>query len=50
LPRLAIVDLVRRGRIKKVVSGTKTFVSRAGLEAFIRQQGAGFKNKSAKKK
>jgi hypothetical protein len=50
LPRLAIVDLVRRGRIKKVVSGTKTFVSRTGLEAFIRQQGAGLKNKFAKKK
>lgn len=39
LPRLAIVDLVRRGRIKKLVSGTKTFVSRAGIEAFMRQQG-----------
>jgi len=38
LPRLAIVDLVRRGRIKKVVSGTKTFVSRAGLEDFKRQR------------
>ena len=38
LPRLAIVDLVRRGRIKKVVSGTKTFVSRAGLEDFTRQR------------
>ncbi len=50
LPRLAIVDLVRRGRIKKVVSGTRTFVSRAGLESFIRQQGAGLKNKTAKKK
>jgi hypothetical protein len=50
LPRLAIVDLVRRGRIKKVVSGTKTFVSRAGLEGFMRQQGAGLKNKFAKKK
>ena len=38
LPRLAIVDLVRRGRIKKVVSGTKTFVSRAGIEGFISQR------------
>jgi len=38
LPRLAIVDLVRRGRIKKLVSGTKTFVSRAGIEDFMRQQ------------
>lgn len=40
LPRLAIVDLVRRGRIKKLVSGTKTFVSRAGIEDFMRKQGA----------
>ena len=40
LPRLAIVDLIRRGRIKKLVSGTKTFVSRAGIENFMRQQGA----------
>ena len=39
LPRLAIVDLIRRGRIKKVVSGTKTFVSRAGIEDFMRKQG-----------
>ena len=39
LPRLAIVDLVRRGRIKKLVSGTKTFVSRAGIEDFTRKQG-----------
>ncbi|HZZ15507.1 MAG TPA: hypothetical protein VFE08_06060 [Candidatus Sulfotelmatobacter sp.] len=38
LPRLAIVDLVRRGRIKKLVSGTKTFVARAGLEDYIRRQ------------
>ena len=45
LPRLAIVDLIRRGRIKKIVSGGKTFVSRAGLEDFMRQ-----KNTSAKKK
>jgi hypothetical protein len=51
LPRLAIVDLVRRGRIKKVVSGTKTFVSRAGLEGFMRQQGtSGSKSAPAKKK
>ena len=49
LPRLAIVDLIRRGRIKKLVSGTRTFVSRAGLEGFMRQQGAGL-NKLAKKK
>ena len=39
LPRLAIVDLIRRGRIKKLVSGTKTFVSRAGIEDFMRKQG-----------
>jgi len=45
LPRLAIVDLVRRGRIKKLVSGTKTFVSRAGIEDFIRQKGAPAKKK-----
>jgi hypothetical protein len=51
LPRLAIVDLVRRGRIKKLVSGTKTFVSRAGLEDFMRQKGApGPKSTPAKKK
>jgi len=50
LPRLAIVDLIRRGRIKKLVSGTRTFVSRAGLENFMRQQGAGLNNKFAKKK
>ncbi|HEY2116389.1 MAG TPA: hypothetical protein VGJ51_14930 [Candidatus Angelobacter sp.] len=49
LPRLAIVDLVRRGRIKKLVSGTKTFVSRAGLEDFIGQRSIGLKNKFAKK-
>ena len=45
LPRLAIVDLVRRGRIKKVVSGTKTFVSRAGIEEFIRHKGTPAKKK-----
>jgi len=37
LPRLAIVDLIRRGRIRKIVSAGKTFVSRAGLEDFTRQ-------------
>ena len=36
LPRLAIVDLVRRGRIRKIVSAGKTFVSRAGLEEFMK--------------
>jgi hypothetical protein len=39
LPRLAIVDLIRRGRIRKIVSAGKTFVSRAGLEDFMRQKG-----------
>lgn len=38
LPRLAIVDLVRRGRIRKIVSGGKTFVSRAGIEEFMRRK------------
>lgn len=45
LPRLAIVDLVRRGRIRKIVSAGKTFVSRTGIEDFMRQ-----KNAPAKKK
>lgn len=36
LPRLAIVDLIRRGRIRKIVSAGKTFVSRAGLEEFMK--------------
>src|SRR3954463_3578320 len=45
LPRLAIVDLVRRGRIKKIVNVGKTFVSRAGIEEFMRQ-----KNTPAKKR
>jgi hypothetical protein len=38
LPRLAIVDLIRRGRIRKLVSAGKTYVSRAGIENFIQQQ------------
>jgi hypothetical protein len=38
LPRLAIVDLVRRGRIRKLVSAGKTYVSRAGIENFMQQQ------------
>jgi len=38
LPRLAIVDLIRRGRIKKIASGGKMFVSRAELEEFMRQK------------
>ena len=51
LPRLAIVDLIRRGRIRKLVSAGKTFVSRAGLEDFIRQQRpAAPKSKRQKKK
>jgi excisionase family DNA binding protein len=37
LPRLAIVDLVRRGRIKKLATGTKTYVSRTGLDAFLKR-------------
>jgi hypothetical protein len=51
LPRLAIVDLVRRGRVRKIGSAGKTYVSRAGLESFIRQQRpAEPKSKRAKKK
>jgi predicted DNA-binding protein (UPF0251 family) len=50
LPRLAIVDLVRRGRIRKVVSAGKTFVSRAGLADFMRQQRAPEPRKHTKKK
>jgi hypothetical protein len=50
LPRLAIVDLVRRGRIRKIVSGGKTFVSRAGLADFMRHQRAPEPRKHAKKK
>src|SRR5438270_5098049 len=45
LPRLAIVDLIRRGRIKKIVSGGKTFVSRAGLDDFMRQKSTPAKKK-----
>lgn len=45
LPRLAIVDLVRRGRIRKIVNAGKTFVSRAGLEEFMRQKSAPAKKK-----
>jgi hypothetical protein len=50
LPRLAIVDLIRRGRIRKIVSGGKTFVSRAGLEDFTRQKSTFAKSRPAKKK
>jgi tRNA U34 5-methylaminomethyl-2-thiouridine-forming methyltransferase MnmC len=50
LPRLAIVDLIRRGRIKKIVSGSKTFVSRAGLEEFMRQKSTPDRKTPAKKK
>ena len=49
LPRLAIVDLVRRGRIKKIVSAGKTFVSRAGIEEFL-QRSPEAKTRAAKKK
>ncbi|MGC2743204.1 MAG: hypothetical protein WA672_08445 [Candidatus Angelobacter sp.] len=45
LPRLAIVDLIRRGRIRKIVSAGKTFVSRAGLEDFMRQKSTPVKRK-----
>jgi hypothetical protein len=37
LPRLAIVDLIRRSRIKKIVNAGKTFVSRAGLNEFMKR-------------
>jgi hypothetical protein len=51
LPRLAIVDLVRRGRIRKIVNAGKTFVSRAGLEDFMRQKSvSGSKSTASKKK
>jgi len=50
LPRLAIVDLIRRGRIRKIVNAGKTFVSRVGLEDFMRQKSAPAKSKTAKKK
>src|SRR6478672_4466712 len=49
LPRLAIVDLIRRGRIRKIVSAGKTFVSRAGLEEFMKRTPEA-KRKAAKKK
>ena len=45
LPRLAIVDLVRRGRIRKIVNAGKTFVSRPGIEEFMRQKSAPAKKK-----
>lgn len=51
LPRLAIVDLIRRGRIRKIMSAGKTFVSRAGIEEFMRQKSTPeAKNGPAKKK
>ncbi|HXA86167.1 MAG TPA: hypothetical protein VNZ47_13890 [Candidatus Dormibacteraeota bacterium] len=50
LPRLAIVDLVRRGRIRKIVSAGKTFVSRAGLADFMRHQRAPEPRRHTKKK
>ena len=49
LPRLAIVDLVRRGRIRKIVNAGKTFISRAGLEAFMKSNPEA-KSRVAKKK
>jgi hypothetical protein len=45
LPRLAIVDLIRRGRIRKIVSAGKTFVSRAGIEEFMRRKSTPAKKK-----
>jgi hypothetical protein len=50
LPRLAIVDLIRRGPIRKIVSAGKTFVSRAGLEGFMQQKNKPAKSRTAKKK
>jgi hypothetical protein len=50
LPRLAIVDLIRRGRIRKIVSAGKTFVSRTGLEDFMQQKSAPAKSTSARTK
>ena len=50
LPRLAIVDLIRRSRIRKIVSAGKTFVSRAGLQDFIRQKSTPEPRKHTKKK
>jgi hypothetical protein len=50
LPRLAIVDLVRRGRIRRIVSAGKTFVSRAGIADFMRHQRTPEPRKHAKKK
>src|SRR6478672_3300916 len=49
LPRLAIVDLVRRGRIRKIVNAGKTFVSRVGLEEFMKSTPEA-KSRVAKKK
>ncbi|HEY4679118.1 MAG TPA: hypothetical protein VIJ01_18265 [Candidatus Angelobacter sp.] len=45
LPRLAIVDLIRRGRIRKIVSAGKTYVSRAGIADFMRQKSRPTKKK-----
>ena len=49
LPRLAIVDLVRRGRIRKTVSAGKTYVSRAGIEEFLKHTPEA-KSRATKKK
>ncbi|HET9166312.1 MAG TPA: helix-turn-helix domain-containing protein [Candidatus Angelobacter sp.] len=49
-PRLAIVDLIRRGRIRKIVSAGRTFVSRSGLKDFLRQKSTPEKSGTAKKK
>ena len=45
LPRLAIVDLIRRGRIRKIVNAGKTFISRAGIEEFLRKKSTPAKKK-----
>jgi predicted DNA-binding protein YlxM (UPF0122 family) len=50
LPRLAIVDLIRRGRVRKIVSAGKTFVSRANLADFMLQQRSPEPRKHTKKK
>ena len=45
LPRLAIVDLIRRGHIRKILNAGKTFVSRAGIEEFMRRKSTPAKKK-----
>jgi hypothetical protein len=45
LPRLAIVDLIRRGRIRTIVNAGKTIDSRAGIEEFMRRKSTPAKKK-----